>query len=47
MLLEDTVAVYCKEHTEQTDIFWGQNADRTSQEAHHVSATESNRLIEI
>jgi hypothetical protein len=35
----ETVAVYCENHTEQTDTV------RTSQETHYVSATEPNRLM--
>jgi hypothetical protein len=38
MLCEETVAVYCKNHTEHTDTV------RTSQET-HVSATVTNRLM--
>jgi hypothetical protein len=39
MLFGETVAVYCENHTEHTDTV------RTSQEPHHVSATEPNRLM--
>jgi hypothetical protein len=39
MLFRETVAVYCENHTEHTDPV------RTSQETHHVSATEPNRLM--
>jgi hypothetical protein len=39
MLFEETVAVYCENHTEYTDTV------RTSQETHYVSATETNRLM--
>jgi hypothetical protein len=39
MLFEETVAVYCENHTEHTDSV------RTSQETHYVSATEPNRLM--
>jgi hypothetical protein len=39
MLLGETVAVYCENHTEHTDTV------RTSQETHYVSATEPNRLM--
>jgi hypothetical protein len=39
MLFEDTVAVYCENHTEHTDTV------RTSQETHYFSATETNRLM--
>jgi translation initiation factor IF-1 len=39
MLYGETVTVYCENHTEHTDTV------RTSQETHHVSATETYRLI--
>jgi hypothetical protein len=39
MLLGETVAVYCKNHTEHT------NPVRTSQETHYISTTEYNRLM--
>jgi hypothetical protein len=39
MLFGETVAVYCENHTEHTDTV------RTLQETHHVSATETNRLM--
>jgi predicted Zn-dependent protease with MMP-like domain len=39
ILFRETVAVYCENNTEHTDIV------RTSQETHYVSATEPNRLI--
>jgi trehalose/maltose hydrolase-like predicted phosphorylase len=39
MLFRETVAVYCENHTEQTDTV------RTSQETHGVSATETTRLM--
>jgi hypothetical protein len=39
MLFGETVAVYCKNHTEHTDTV------RASQETHCVSATEPNRLM--
>jgi hypothetical protein len=39
ILLKETVAVYCENHTEHTD------AVRTSQETHYVSTTETNRLV--
>jgi translation initiation factor IF-1 len=39
MLLRETVAVYCENHTEHT------NPVPTSQETHYVSATETNRLM--
>jgi hypothetical protein len=39
MLLGETVAVYCENHTEHTDTA------RTSQETHYVSSTEPNRLM--
>jgi hypothetical protein len=39
MLVGDTVAVYCENHTEHTDTV------RTSQETHYFSATEPNRLM--
>jgi hypothetical protein len=45
MLFREEVAVYCENHTEHTDTLCGQNAVRTSQETHYVSATEPNRLM--
>jgi hypothetical protein len=39
MLFGETVAVYCENHTEQTDTV------RTSQETHYVSTTRTNRLM--
>jgi hypothetical protein len=39
MLFRETVAVYCENHTEQT------NTVRTSQETHYFSAAEPNRLM--
>jgi translation initiation factor IF-1 len=39
MLFEETVAVYCENHTERTDTV------RTSQETHQVSATKPNQLM--
>jgi hypothetical protein len=39
MLVRETVAVYCENHTEHTDSV------RTSQETHYISATKSNRLM--
>jgi hypothetical protein len=39
MLFEETAAVYCENNTEHTDTV------RISQETHHVSATEPNRLM--
>jgi hypothetical protein len=39
MLFWETVAVYCENHTEQTDTVC------TSQETHYVSATEPSRLM--
>jgi hypothetical protein len=39
MLFRETVAVYCENHTDQT------NTVRTLQETHYVYATETNRLI--
>jgi hypothetical protein len=39
MLCGETVAVCCENRTEHTDTA------RTSQETHHVSATEPNRLM--
>jgi hypothetical protein len=41
MLLKETVAVYCNNHTEHIYT----NSVRTSQETHYVSATEPNRLM--
>jgi translation initiation factor IF-1 len=40
MLFRETVAVYCENHTENTNTLCGQiysNSVRTSQEAHYVS----------
>jgi ribosomal protein L44E len=45
MLFRKTVAVYCENHTEHTDIIRGQNAVSTSQETHYVSTTAPNRLM--
>jgi hypothetical protein len=46
MLFGETVAVYCENHTEDTDTFCGYtNPVHTSQETHYVSATNSNRLM--
>jgi hypothetical protein len=42
MLCGETVAVCSENRTEHTDTLW---AVRTSQETHHVSATEPNRLM--
>jgi hypothetical protein len=42
MLCGETDAVCCEKRTEHTDTLW---AVRTSQETHHVSATEPNRLM--
>jgi hypothetical protein len=39
MLFEETVALYCENLTEHTDI------DRTSQETYYISATKTNRLM--
>jgi predicted AAA+ superfamily ATPase len=39
MLFEETVAVYCENHTKHTDTV------RTSQETLYVSATEPNRVM--
>jgi hypothetical protein len=39
IMLRETVAICCDKHTEHTDSI------RTSQETHHVSATETNRLM--
>jgi hypothetical protein len=39
MLFEETFAVYCENHTEQTDTV------RTSQETHYLSATKPNWLM--
>jgi hypothetical protein len=43
MLFGETVAVYCENHKEHTDIY--KNSVRTSQETHYVSATKPNRLM--
>jgi hypothetical protein len=45
MLFGETVVFYCENHTEHTDTLCGQNAVRTSQETHYVSAREPNRLM--
>jgi hypothetical protein len=50
MLFGETVAVYCENHTEDTNTLCGQdavhiNSARTSQETYHVSATKPNRLM--
>jgi hypothetical protein len=42
MLCGETVAVYSENRTEHKDTLW---AVRTSQEPHHVTATEPNRLM--
>jgi hypothetical protein len=42
MLYVETVAVCCENHTEHTDTL---RAVRTSQETHHVSTTEPDRLM--
>jgi hypothetical protein len=42
MLCGETVAVCCENRTEHTDTLW---AVRASQETHHVSTTEPNRVI--
>jgi hypothetical protein len=42
MLCGETVAVCCENRTEHTDTLW---VFRTSQETHHVSSTEPNRLM--
>jgi hypothetical protein len=41
MLFRETVAVYCGNHTEHTDI----NSFHTSQETHYVTATKPNWLM--
>jgi hypothetical protein len=38
MLFAETAIVWCENRTEHTDTLW---AVRTSQETHHVSATEA------
>jgi hypothetical protein len=50
MLVGETVAVYCENHTEHTDILCGQNAIYTnpvltSKETYYVSTTKPNRLV--
>jgi hypothetical protein len=45
MLFRERVAVYCENHTEHTDTLCGQDAVRTLQETHYISATEPNRLL--
>jgi hypothetical protein len=45
MLFKETVAVYCENHTQHTDIQIYTNSVRTSQETHYVSATKPNRLM--
>jgi hypothetical protein len=42
MLCGETAAVCCENRTEHTDTLW---AVRTSQETHHFSTTEPNRLM--
>jgi hypothetical protein len=42
MLCGETVAGFCENRTEHTDSIW---AVRTSQETHHMSATQPNRLM--
>jgi hypothetical protein len=42
MLCGETIAVCCENRTEHADTLW---AVRTSQETHHVSTTEPNRLM--
>jgi hypothetical protein len=44
-MFREIVAVYSENHTEQTHTLCAQNAVRTSQETHYVSATEPNRLM--
>jgi hypothetical protein len=39
MLFRESITVYCENHTEHT------NSVRTSQETHHFSATQTNRLM--
>jgi hypothetical protein len=41
MLFEETVSVYCENHTGHTDTV------HISQKTHYVSATEPNRLMLI
>jgi hypothetical protein len=43
MQLRETVAVYCENLKEHTDIYI--NSVRTSQETHYGSATKPNRLM--
>jgi hypothetical protein len=43
MLFRETVAVYCENHMEHTNIY--KHSVRTSQETYYVSAREPNLLI--
>jgi hypothetical protein len=46
MLLGETVAVYCENHTDHTNTFCVYtNRVRTSQETHYVKATNPKRLM--
>jgi hypothetical protein len=45
MLLVETVAVYCENHTEHRYTVWTECKVRTSQETHYASATKPNRLM--
>jgi hypothetical protein len=50
MLFRGTIAVYCENHTEHINELCEQNgvyinSVPTSQETHHVSATNTNRLM--
>jgi hypothetical protein len=47
MQFKETVTVYCENHTEHTDTLCEQNAVRTSQETHYISATMHNRLMQF
>jgi hypothetical protein len=48
MLFEETVAVYCENHTEHTKTHFQiiyKNSVRTSQETYYVSTSATNRLM--
>jgi hypothetical protein len=45
MLFRETVAVYCKNHTEHTDTLCRQKTQSVPHRKHYVSATKPNRLM--
>jgi hypothetical protein len=45
VLLGESFAVYCENHTEHTDTLCEQKSVRTSQETRYVSATEPGWLV--